>query len=264
MLPRRELGRTGLSVSPIGLGTVKFGRATGVRYPTRFSIPDDAAAARLLAIASERGVNLLDTAPAYGESEERLGRILIGQRDRWVLCTKAGEEFDAQSGKSSFDFSAPGITASVERSLHRLGVDALDVVLLHSDGRDEWILRDSEAWEALQRLRERGIIRAAGISTKSPEGAMLAATMCDVVMVTLNLRERADLPAIEAARLAGAGVLIKKALASGWLDAVETTGIDPVERSLSFALGTPGVSSVIIGTIDPDHLAHNIDAAARV
>lgn len=257
MLPRRELGRTGLRVSPLGLGTVKFGRAVGVKYPTRFEIPDDEAAASLLAFAAERGVNLLDTAPAYGESESRLGRVLGSNRDQWVICTKAGEEFDQSRGVSSFDFSESAITASAERSLRRLRTDRVECLLLHSDGSDAWILRDSGAMDALASLRRRGLICSAGISTKTLEGALLAVERCDVVMLTLNVQEQADLPAIEAARAAGVGVLVKKALASGHV------GPGAVEESLTLALTTAGVSSVIVGTINQDHLKHNIETAAR-
>ncbi|MCX5690058.1 MAG: aldo/keto reductase, partial [Planctomycetota bacterium] len=99
------LGDTGLRVSPLGLGTVKFGRSSGVKYPTPVTIPDDAAAAGLLAKAMSLGINLIDTAPAYGTSEARLGVILKGQRDRWVICTKVGETFE--NDRSTFDFS-PG------------------------------------------------------------------------------------------------------------------------------------------------------------
>ncbi len=67
-------------------------------------IPDAAAAANLIAFAKDLGINLLDTAPAYGNSEERLGQLLQGQRDDWIICTKVGEEFD--NGASHFDFSA--------------------------------------------------------------------------------------------------------------------------------------------------------------
>lgn len=68
----RPLGDTGLAVSPLGLGTVKFGRDQGVKYPSGFTIPDDREAADLLALARDLGINLIDTAPAYGRSEERL------------------------------------------------------------------------------------------------------------------------------------------------------------------------------------------------
>ncbi|HYM32845.1 MAG TPA: aldo/keto reductase, partial [Candidatus Cybelea sp.] len=135
----RPLGRTGLLVSPIGLGTVKFGRNTAVKYPTAFELPGDAAIAALLARASDLGINLLDTAPAYGTAEARLGAALSGQRDRWIIADKAGEEFDGK--ESRFDFSPSAIVASVERSLKRLRTDRIDVLLLHSDGEDETLAR---------------------------------------------------------------------------------------------------------------------------
>lgn len=60
----RPLGSTGLSISPLGLGTVKLGRDQGVKYPNGFSIPDDAQACQLLTLARELGINLIDTAPS--------------------------------------------------------------------------------------------------------------------------------------------------------------------------------------------------------
>src|SRR5690606_8720766 len=100
----RPLGTTGLTVSPLGLGTVKIGRNQGVKYPSGFELPDDNQVRDLLALARDAGINLLDTAPAYGTSEERLGPLLSGQRQEWILCSKVGEEFD--NGESRFDFSA--------------------------------------------------------------------------------------------------------------------------------------------------------------
>ncbi len=89
----RPLGATSLSVSPLGLGTVKFGRNVGVKYPQPFDLPSDQEALTLLATAWDLGINLLDTAPAYGVSEERLGRLLQHCRRDWVIVTKVGEEF---------------------------------------------------------------------------------------------------------------------------------------------------------------------------
>ena len=79
----RTLGKTGLKISPLGLGTVKFGRNQGVKYPGGFEIPEEGDLASLVALAKDLGINLLDTAPAYGTSEERLGRLLKGQRQDW-------------------------------------------------------------------------------------------------------------------------------------------------------------------------------------
>lgn len=271
MLQARRLGSTGLVVSPLGLGTVKLGRNKGVKYPGEFEIPTDAQAADLLRAAQKAGITLLDTAPAYGQSEERLGRIVpaCGGRDRWTIVTKAGEEFDAASAASRYDFSAAAIRASAERSLKRLKTDRVECLLLHSDGRDEWILRESGALEALAALKKKGLIRAGGISTKTPEGGALAVAMgpeqgIDVVMLTLNAEYADDLPAIRAAasRAGGAtvGVFIKKALMSGHAAPGAAAGSGP-GAALGVALGEPAVSSVIVGTISREHLIENARAA---
>ncbi len=122
----RPLGSTGLS-EPLGLGTVKLGRDQGVKYPSGFQIPDDDEARQLLKLTRDLGINLIDTAPAYGRSEERLGPLLRGQRHEWVIVSKVGEEFEA--GQSRHDFSA-GHTrlsqpAAPGNRLHRSGTGAL-------------------------------------------------------------------------------------------------------------------------------------------
>ncbi|MDQ2695316.1 MAG: aldo/keto reductase [Pseudomonadota bacterium] len=255
----RPLGDTGLRVSPLGLGTVKLGRNQGVRYPRPFALPSDRDAAALLELARSLGINLLDTAPAYGDSEARLGRLLPGRREDWVIATKVGEEFDG--GASRFDFSAAAVRASVERSLGRLRSDWLDIVLIHSDGNDLEILHATGALEALRELQSRGWVRAVGMSTKTLAGGLAAVAACDLVMVTLNPLHREELPVIAAARAAGKGVLIKKGLASGHLHRLE--GADPVAAALGMIFAQPGVGSVIVGTLDPDHLRANIAAAER-
>lgn len=257
MLPLRPLGKTGLMISPLGLGTVKFGRNTALKYPAPFDLPTDVQAADLLRAAQKLGVTLLDTAPAYGEAEERIGRIIgaCGGRDRWTIITKAGEHFDPASGGSVFDFTQRGITDSVERSLKRLRTDRLDAVLLHSDGDDERILREGAALSALQALKRKRRIRAIGISTKTAAGGLLAVTsgLCDLVMLTLNPGHDADLPAIREAAKRGVGVLIKKALASGH-------AASSPEAALRLCFAEPGVTSVIIGTLSAAHLEQNARA----
>ena len=92
-MDRRPLGTTGMMVSPIGLGTVKLGRDSQVKYPETFRIPDDDEARHLLVVAQGLGINLIDTAPAYGASEERLGRLLPGPREDWVIAAaNAGQD----------------------------------------------------------------------------------------------------------------------------------------------------------------------------
>ncbi|MBS0196022.1 MAG: aldo/keto reductase [Planctomycetes bacterium] len=254
----RPLGSTALRISVLGLGTVKLGRAQGVKYPRPVTIPTDDEAEALLAAAAERGINFIDTAPAYGNAEERLGSLLGGQRDRWVIATKAGEEFE--NGQSRFDFSPRAIRASVERSLVRLRTDRLDLVLIHSDGEAEKRLDELGVFEELAALRSAGKILAFGVSVKSLEGATLAIARCDAVMVALNPGETTFLPAVAAARERRVGVLIKKALGSGHL--VKTTS--DLEQCLGLSVRTPGVSSVIIGTANRQHLEQACDAAGRI
>ncbi|KAF1054170.1 MAG: Aldo-keto reductase IolS [Stenotrophomonas maltophilia] len=250
----RPLGSTGLNVSPLGLGTVKLGRDQGVKYPNGFRIPDDREAADLLAIARELGINLIDTAPAYGRSEERLGPLLRGQRDAWVIVSKTGEEFEA--GQSRFDFSAAHTRRSVERSLQRLETDYIDLVLVHSDGNDVAVLEHTEVYNALEELKREGLIRGFGFSGKSVEGGRLALVRGDCAMVTYNLAEQAERPVLDFAQARGRGVLIKKALASG--HACLAPGVDPVRASFELVFAHPAVSGAIVGTIDPLHLRHNV------
>lgn len=261
-LPRRALGSTGIVVSSLGLGTVKIGRNEGVKYPAGFQLPEDARVRDILALCQDAGMNLIDTAPAYGSSEERLGALLARRQD-WVICSKVGEEFNA--GTSHFDFSAAHVRRSIERSLQRLKTDYLDIVLIHSDGRDEALLRNGECLEALQRCRDAGLVRAIGMSTKTVAGGLLAVEQTDVVMVTFNPDAQEDAAVIGLAHALHKGVLIKKALNSGHATTPHAgvAAADPVQRNLDFIFAQPGVSAVIIGSITPTHLQHNIEAALR-
>jgi len=256
----RALGSTGLQVSPLGLGTVKLGRDQGVKYPNGFQIPDDRQARQLLQLTRDLGINLIDTAPAYGRSEERLGPLLRGQRQEWVIVSKVGEEFEA--GQSRHDFSAAHTRFSVERSLQRLETDFIDLVLVHSDGNDLAILEHSDAYQTLEALKREGKIRAFGFSGKTVEGGLKALEQGDCAMITYNLNEQGEKPVIDYAASHGKAILVKKALASG--HACLAPGIDPVRASFELLFAQPGVASAIVGTINPLHLAHNVATVARV
>lgn len=255
----RHLGSTGILVSPIGLGTVKLGRDQGVKYPDNFVIPDDALAASLLCEAHDMGVNLLDTAPAYGVSEQRLGFLLRGQRHKWVLSSKVGEEFE--QGRSYFDFSATHARFSVERSLRRLGTDYLDIVLVHSDGHDMAVLQQTPIYETLERLKREGWIRAFGFSGKTVEGGIAALQCGDCAMVTYNLNEQSERPVLDKAAQLNRGVLIKKGFASGHAC---LRGVDTVRDSFELIFAHQAVSSVVIGTINSKHLKQNVETLASI
>jgi len=145
----RPLGSSGIDVSPLGLGTVKIGRNEQVKYPQGFEIPDDARVSDLLNLAWELGINFIDTAPAYGTSEQRLG-LLLPHPDEWVIMTKVGEIFE--NGQSRFDFSADHTRQSVENSLQKLKRDMIDIVLVHSDGNDMDVINNEAALETLDKM----------------------------------------------------------------------------------------------------------------
>ncbi len=246
-LPRRPLGATGIEVSLIGLGTVKIGRNTGLDMAP-FELPSLRQARRLVDGARDLGINLLDTAAAYGESEARLGALLAGNRQRWVLCTKAGEVHE--DGESLYDFSAQAIRQSVETSLRRLRTDYLDVVFVHSDGRDMAILSQAEALDTLTTLKREGTIRAVGFSHKTIAGGRTALAQCDVIMTALSYGDRSQRDVVREAGDHGRGVLVKKPLDSGWAS----------PQTLGYVANQPGVSSIVVGTTDLAHLEENVAA----
>ena len=245
----RMLGKTGLLVSSLGLGTTKFGRVRGVKYPESYELPSDQKILELFEVAADAGINLIDTAPAYGIAEERIGRILPNP-SRWVVVTKVGEEFE--SGKSRFDFSSDAIRSSIERSRKRLKRDVLDVVLLHLTGNDADLLESSVGIETLAEIKESGKVRSFGASVKTIDGGLVASNLCDVVMVSLSPSCRSFIPVVEAACNAGKGVLVKKPFDSGHYPKPAT--------ALSGLNKEPGISSVIFGTINSEHLKANCEA----
>ncbi|HSX86146.1 MAG TPA: aldo/keto reductase [Cellvibrio sp.] len=258
MLIPKRLGQTDLSVSPLGLGTVKLGRNQKVNYPSAFDLPEDDQVKRLLDLAWELGINLLDTAPAYGTSEERLGKLMADSRHDWVISTKVGEEF--ADGESYFDFTPAQVRLSIERSLRRLRRDYIDMVLVHSDGNDSAIIERYEIFDVLTELKRAGWLRAFGMSTKTLEGGLLTAQHADLVMVTYNLNHRTEEAVIDECLRLNKGVMVKKALASGHLCNDDATD-DPVQTSMNFVFHHPGVSSAIVGTINPQHLRDNVSKA---
>lgn len=255
---KRPLGSTGCLISPIGLGTIKFGRDQKVKYPHSFTIPSDGDARNLLAYAFDLGINLLDTAPAYGTSEERLGRLLFPNRKQWVIGTKVGEDFI--NGRSFFDFSLEYTRRSIERSLKRLRTDYLDIVLVHSNGDDLRIIEEFGILDILAEFKKAGLIRAYGMSTKTVEGGLLAAKKSDVVMITYNLRHKEEEPVIHFARENNKGVLIKKAFDSGHVF-YDTQVKVPLIDSIGCIFQHWGVTSIIVGTLQPNHLEQSVNAA---
>ena len=254
LLSPRRLGADGPSVGALALGSVKFGRNRGLKYSEGFELPSTAELDELLAVARAGGLNLIDTAPAYGSAEQRLGPLLESD-SHWLVSTKVGESFDGES--SSFDFSRAGVIASLENSRRHLRRDCLDVVLLHCSDDDLADLQSTPALETLAWAQSMGWVRQFGASVKSIAALRYALEICSVTMCSYSLdlseqlRRRTE-EALELALTLNRGVLVKKALGSG-------QSSDPA-AALRFASSHPATSSVVIGTINPTHLKANISA----
>ena len=261
MLQCRVLGNTSIFVSPIGLGTVKFGRTEDVKYPHKFDLPTDKEARNLLSFAQTLGINVIDTAPAYGTSEERLGQLLHpSERKDWVIVTKVGEEYHA--GKSDYLFTPEHTHFSIHRSLQRLNTDYLDVVLVHCDKNDVHNIQHFGILECLEDIKKKGIIRSFGVSTNTVEGGLLSVEKSDLIMVTYNPTHTESKKVIARAHELQKGVLVKKALASGHLDKFQHDS--PLHFALDFVFKEPGISSVIIGTLNPLHLQEIVDTYQEI
>ena len=146
----RNLGRSGLKVSPLCLGTMMFGDRT-----------DYAESSRIVASAREAGVNFIDTADAYakGESEKIVGKLIAGDRDHWVLATKVGNPMG--EGPNERGTGRKRLLAAIDQSLDRLGTDFVDIYYLHKDFEDTPL---EETIDAMGDILASGKARYFGVS----------------------------------------------------------------------------------------------------
>jgi D-threo-aldose 1-dehydrogenase len=302
-----EQRAAGLSLGPLGFGGANLGNL--------FQAMDDDTATAVLEAAWECGIRYFDTAPHYGLglAERRLGAFLAGKpRDEYVVSTKAGrllrpspetsDQFDEEGGfavpadvERVWDFSADGVRRSLEESLERLGLDAVDVLLLHDPEEDDLAPAIATGVPALVGLREEGLVRAVGIGSKSTE-ALLAGVRTgglDLLMVagryTLLEQPAAD-ELIPECRERGVGVVVAGAFNSGLLasphpapgaryeygqapddviararrlaDVCAGHGVELPVAALQFPLREPVVRSVVLGATEPDHVRQNVQRAA--
>ncbi|HYG91131.1 MAG TPA: aldo/keto reductase [Azospirillum sp.] len=146
----RKLGRSGVKVSPLCLGTMMFGGPT-----------DEATAVRIIGHAAESGINFIDTADVYndGRSEEIVGRAVRAERERWVVATKVGNAMG--KGPNRRGLSRRWLNLACDASLARLGTDWIDLYYLHREDPDTAL---EETVAALGDLIRAGKIRAFGVS----------------------------------------------------------------------------------------------------
>ncbi|MBK1790582.1 aldo/keto reductase [Persicirhabdus sediminis] len=204
----RKLGKTGLQVSEIGMGTWQLGTS-------EFWGPmDDAEGIRMVHRALELGCNLFDTAPNYGDtnSERLLGEALKGRREDAVIVGKFGH---VPGGGT--DFSVDWMHESLSQSLDRLQTDYLDVLLLHNPFPDVQ-LAENPIWDAMRQLQNEGRIRHFGASVDwAGEVRACLEAGAEVIEVLFSIFHQDARFAFDAVRKYDAGILTKVPLDSGWL-----------------------------------------------
>lgn len=275
----RDLGRTGIQVSPLGFGGA----------PAAFLKSDADRTVRVLSQLLDAGVNLIDTAAVYPGSEAFIGNHFAERREEYVLVSKCGNV--KVEGVDAPLWSKPLVAAAVDRSLKLLKTDHVDVMLLHSC--DLETLKKGDALEALLDARAAGKIRHVGYSgdNETAEHACTLASI-EVVETSVNYVDQANIERVlPAARANRVGIIAKRPVANAaWKGAGNRAGIyvnytkeyirrheamglnaldfgftveQWPELALRFTLSLPEVSTAIVGTTNPDNARLNLEAASK-
>lgn len=269
------LGKTGWQVSRLGYGSMglRGPRTWGVRV---VSEPD---AERILNAVLDAGINLIDTSPDYGLSEERIGKYIGHRRDEYFLATKCGCVYTQRDDHLELDhvWDEKVIRGNLETSLRRLRTDHIDLLQFH--GGDAETLVRGGLIALLEDFRRSGLVRHIGISTSLPNV---------VDLIELDAFETFQLPYsvlapqheqwIERAAAKGAGVIIRGGIAQGGPEAeIQRPQLNdvwqaarladflapsqsPAELILRFTLSNPACHTVIVGTSSLEHLRENVAA----
>lgn len=260
------LGSTGIQVSRLGIGLSEIG-----------STPlEQAAVEALLNGALDIGVNFLDTAAAYGVSEELVGTTVSHRRSEYALASKCGR---VPGSSRDEDWTAQAITDSIDRSLRLLQTDYVDLMQLHSCSVE--ILERGDAIDALLKARDAGKTRFVGYSGDN-EAAMWAVE--SGIFATLQtsfslVDQKARDGLFAAAEAKGMGIIIKRPIGNGvWgrsaapsayaqqyferHEAMAARGpvegeADPIRMALGFTFAHPEVDTAIVGTTNLRHLQSN-------
>lgn len=246
---KKKLGRTGISVTPVGMGTLTMG----------FSQKnlDIETGSRVIVHAVEQGINFLDTAQYYDTYRylrPALDEIRRRKLDFPVICSKTLEEGYAET------------EAAVQECLEQLDIDTIDLFLLHEVRGTEDFYARKDAWRALCDLKSNGRIKAIGISTHHVDACAEMAEIadCDVVFTLINRDEmgirkgsepgtREEMEtAIRKCADAGKGIFTMKAFGGGNL-------IHDYRSCLEYAAGIAGNTSVMIGMADTDQVDRAVE-----
>jgi aryl-alcohol dehydrogenase-like predicted oxidoreductase len=296
----RTLGRTGLTVSVVGVGTYQYGGEWGKSFRQR-DVDD------ILGAAADCGINLIDTAECYGDhlAERLIGAALRGRRSNWIIASKFGHHFHGFRDRSHH-WRPEEVRRQLEASLRALRTDSIDLYQFHSPVHDQFL--SEGLWELLLREKEAGRIRHVGISLASSACAAsdagqlehAAEAALEAAQVVYNRLERqVEERILPACRELQLGVLARVPLASGLLSGKYSRGHafprddvrahQPPEKAaaalaevrrleaeelpegipmaawaLAWCLRHPAVSAVIPGCKSPQQVAANAAAAELV
>ena len=255
-LPTAVLGRTGLQVTRLGYGT-------GHRKPMT-----DSEREAILNGVLDSGINFIDTAISYGNSEELIGRYLSHRRDEYFIATKGNH------------WTRDGLLRGLRESLRRLKTDYVDLMQLHNPTAEQ--CERGELVEALEEMRRQGKVRWIGVSTSLPElRTYLKWGVFDVFQLHYSAMGREHEAWMTRSAQEGIGVIVNGGVALGepgigtgspdrWeiyekasLDELRQEGESRTAFMLRFTLTHPQAHTIIVGTTSPDHLRENVEAVLR-
>ncbi len=201
-MEHRRFGKTDMKVAVLGFGGAEIG----------YEGAEQATVDKLLGAALDAGLNVVDTAECYADSEVKIGAAIGQRRKDFHLFTKVGHI--APSGEPGAAWDKAGITASLERSLKRLQTDAVDLFQLHSCSLEE--LKKGECIEALEELKKAGKTRYIGYSGDSKTALFaIESGRFDALQTSINIADQECLElTLPAARKQGMGVIAKRPIAN--------------------------------------------------
>jgi aryl-alcohol dehydrogenase-like predicted oxidoreductase len=274
-MEKRTLGKTGLFVTALGHGAMEI---RGPRVWNGRAVTD-AEAERILNAVLDAGITFIDTSYDYGLSEEYIGKFISRRRGEYFLATKCGCTLvdKGDHDDTPHVWTRENLLHNIETSLKRMKTDHVDLWQLHNPSVDE--LSKGGLVEVLKEVQKSGKARHIGISSTFPHiAAYIEMGVFESFQIPYSALERKHEEAIAHAAKSGAGVIVRGGVARGepgsglggaekWgifekarLDELRAAGEDRTSFLLRFTISHPGVHTVIVGTKNPDHLAHNVKA----
>ena len=286
-IEQRDFGNTGLRVGVLGLGTAEIG----------FSETDDSTLDSILGVACEAGINVLDSAAMYGDAEEKLGRLLAGRREKFLIFTKCGRHLPKLTGlprvvrrvrrsvgtmlgQPPLEWHPITLRENIEESLRRLKTDRIDLIQLHSSSEE--LLKRGEMISTLQRAQDAGKVRYIGYSGDGAAALWAVKSgWFNAIQLSVNVADQQSVDEVVPQALAGGlGIIAKRPIANAvWRSAERprephlhvywnrmraleyrfVAAPDAIATALIFTLRT-GVHTAIVGTTSLQHMRSNIEA----